>query len=133
MRLWHIDIIPYLPDYQLSNQWKELDLIFRKQPKDVLINYIYDYPKEYLLYYSNVVMKELYKRHIIIHNFTNYEEYFKDVAIKESDKFRYLQHNNKYFKLCFCLLYERYIQGQKDYTEDKMEALVDEMIKRDLI
>lgn len=133
MRLWHIDIIPYLPDYQLSEQWKELDLIFRKQPKDILINYIYDYPKEYLLYYSNVVMKELYKRHIIIHNFTNYDEYFKDVAIKESDKFRYLQHSNKYFKLCFCLLYERYIHGQKDYTEDKMEALVDEMIKRNLI
>lgn len=133
MRLWHIDIIPYLPDYQLSKQWKELDLIFRKQPKDVLINYIYDYPKEYLLYYSNVVMKELYKRHIIIHDFKNYDEYFKDVAIKESDKFRYLQHNNKYFKLCFCLLYEHYIRGQKDYTEDKMEALVDEMIKRNLI
>ena len=133
MRLWHIDIIPYLPNYQLSEQWKVLDLIFRKQPKDILINYIYEYPKEYLLYYSNVVMKELYKRHIIIHDFTNYDEYFKDVAIKESDKFRYLQHNNKYFKLCFCLLYERYIHGQKDYTEDKMEALVDEMIKRDLI
>ena len=133
MRLWHSDIIPYLPNYQLFKQWKELDLIFRKQPKDILINYIYDYPKEYLLYYSNVVMKELYKRHIIIHNFKNYDEYFKDVTIKESDKFRYLQHNDKYFKLCFCLLYERYIHGQKDYTEDKMEALVDEMIERDLI
>jgi uncharacterized protein (TIGR02328 family) len=133
MRLWHIDIIPYLPDYQLSEQWKELDLIFRKQPKDILINYIYDYPKEYLLYYSRIVIKELYKRHIIIHDFTNYDEYFKDVAIKESDKFRYLQHNNKYFKLCFSLLYERYIYGQKDYTEDKMEALVDETIKRNLI
>ena len=133
MRLWHIDIIPYLPDYQLSKQWKELDLIFRKQPKDILINYIYDYPKEYLLYYSNIVMKEVWKRHIMIHDFTNYDEYFKDVVIKESDKFRYLQHNDKYFKLCFSLLYERYIRGQKDYTEDKMEALVDEMIKRNLI
>lgn len=133
MRLWHIDIIPYLPNSQLSEQWKDLNLIFRKQPKDILINYIYDYPKEYLLYYSNVVMKELYKRHIIIHDFENYNEYFKDVALKESDKFRYLQHNNKYFKLCFCLLYERYIRGQKDYMEDKMEALVDEMIKRNLI
>ena len=133
MRLWHIDIIPYLPNSQLSEQWKELDLIFRKQPKDILINYIYDYPKEYLLYCSNVVMKELYKRHIIIHDFKNYDKYFKDVVIKESDKFRYLQHNDKYFKLCFCLLYERYIRGQKDYTEDKMEALVDEMIKRNLI
>nr|DAO11488.1 MAG TPA: Pyrimidine dimer DNA glycosylase [Caudoviricetes sp.] len=133
MRLWHIDIIPYLPDYQLSEQWKELDLIFRKQPKDILINYIYDYPKEYLLCYSNAVMKELYKRHIMIHDFKNYVKYFKDVVIKESDKFRYLQHNDKYFKLCFSLLYECYIRGQKDYSEDKMEALVDEMIKRNLI
>ena len=133
MRLWHIDIIPYLPDSQLSEQWKELDLIFRKQPKDILINYIYDYPKEYLLYYSYAVIKELWKRHMVIHNFKNYDKYFKDVTIKESDKFRYLQHNDKYFKLCFCLLYERYIRGQKDYMEDKMEALVDEMIERNLI
>ena len=133
MRLWHIDIIPYLPNSQLSEQWKDLKSIFRKQPKDILINYIYDYPKEYLLHYSHVVMKELYKRHIISHDFENYDGYFKDVTTKESDKFRYLQHNDKYFKLCFCLLYERYIRGQKDYTEDKMEALVDEMIKRNLI
>ena len=133
MRLWHIDIIPYLPDSQLSEQWKDLNLIFRKRPKDILINYIYDYPKEYLLYYACAVMKELWKRDIIIHNFKNYDKYFKNVVIKESDKFRYSQHNNKYFKLCFCLFYERYIHGQKDYTEDKMEALVDEMIERDLI
>ena len=59
MRLWHIDIIPYLPNYQLSKQWKELDLIFQKQPKDILINYIYNNPKEYLLYYTRVVIKEL--------------------------------------------------------------------------
>ena len=88
MRLWHIDIIPYLPNYQLFEQWKELDLIFRKQPKDILINYIYDYPKEYLLYYSRIMIKEFWKRHITIHNFKNYEKYFKDVVIKESDKLR---------------------------------------------
>ena len=53
MRLWHIDLIPYLPDLQLIAQWRELNSIFKKQDKHILINYIYNYDKVFMaLFYS---------------------------------------------------------------------------------
>lgn len=47
MRLWHIDLITnsLLPKSQLLAQWSELNSIFKKQDKNILINYIYDTDK----------------------------------------------------------------------------------------
>lgn len=53
MRLWHTDLIPYLPKSQLVAQWIELNSIYKKQDNHILINYVYNYGKEYLLYYSS--------------------------------------------------------------------------------
>ena len=41
MRLWHRDIIRFLPKGQLVSQWKELGSIYKNQNKHILINYIY--------------------------------------------------------------------------------------------
>ena len=41
MRLWHKDIIRFLPKGQLVSQWKELGSIYKNQNKHILINYIY--------------------------------------------------------------------------------------------
>lgn len=57
MRLWHYEIIPYLPKSQLIAQWRELNSIFTKQDKHILINYIYNYPKDHLYTYSNLVLQ----------------------------------------------------------------------------
>ena len=46
MRLWHYKLIPFLPNSQLIAQWRELNSIFKKQDKHILINYVYEYPKE---------------------------------------------------------------------------------------
>lgn len=46
MRLWHTDLTPYLPKSQLLAQWRVLNSIFVKEDKHVLINYIYEYPKD---------------------------------------------------------------------------------------
>ena len=64
IRLWHVDIIPYLPNSQLIAQWRELNSIFKKQDKHILINYIYDYDKAYLLDYTTFVLNEMHKRNI---------------------------------------------------------------------
>ena len=37
MRLWHIDLIPVLPNNQLSGQWKELGSIYKNQNRHLLI------------------------------------------------------------------------------------------------
>ena len=56
MRLWHIDLIPYLPRTQLLSQWRELNSIFKKQDNHILINYIYDYDKKYLLFHNSYIV-----------------------------------------------------------------------------
>ena len=42
MRLWHIDLIPYLPKSQLLAQWRELNSIFKKQDKHIFEKKILD-------------------------------------------------------------------------------------------
>ena len=51
MRLWHKDLIPYLPKQQLLGQWRELNSIYVKQNRHILINFIYEYsPYQYLIH-----------------------------------------------------------------------------------
>lgn len=121
MRLWHKDIIKFLPKSQLIAQWRELNSIYKKQDNHILINYIYDYPKIYLYSYSQVIIKEMSKRGYKINKWNNYECYFSN--IDKSDKeyietFSYDEHNNEYFKICYYNLYEKYLRGQKDFTDE---------------
>lgn len=118
MRLWHYKIIHYLPDSQLIAQWRELNSIFRKQDKHILINYIYEYSDEHLHDYSLMVIEEMRKRGISIHSFDNFNKYFKDKSfvtcfglIKPFPN----HHNNRYLLQCFYNLQEKYDRGQKDF------------------
>jgi len=121
MRLWHIDLIPYLPKKQLVAQWRELNSIFKDQPKHILINYIYNYNKSYLLNYTQAVIRELYNRNYKIKSLENYNKYFsinKSFGIE-----RFAEHNYDYLEICFYNLKEKYIRGQKDFTEDGWKKL----------
>lgn len=151
MRLWHIDLIPYLPVSQLKGQWRELNSIFKKQDKHLLINYIYNYDIFYLKSYSLVVMGEMAKRgyQININNYVKYFSYDKypedyvredwyyliDAYLNDYDVFRYnrfKEHNNEYLTICYWNLREKYIRGQKDFTDDiweKLEKFYKEKIK----
>ena len=62
MRLWHYKLIPFLPRSQLLAQWRELNSIFAKQDRHILINYVYEYQKKNLYYYTNLVLDEMRKR-----------------------------------------------------------------------
>ena len=62
MRLWHIDLIPYLPKQQLLSQWRELNSIYANENKHILINFIYKYKPIHLLAYSQEVLREMKKR-----------------------------------------------------------------------
>lgn len=124
MRLWHYKIIPYLPKSQLVAQWRELNSIFSKQDNHILINYIYNYGKEYLYNYSSIVLDEMKKRGYQIKKWDNYNEYFKDFRGKEPDKsLIFKEHDKEYFYICFWNLREKYIRGQKDFTEDLMKKM----------
>lgn len=135
MRLWHIDLIPYLPKSQLLAQWRELNSIFKKQDKHILINYIYNYPKAYLKNYSMKVMHEMWARGYKTKDGL-YDKYFNhDMSVFAtnipmekrfviaSDTQVFTEHNNDYLTICYYNLKEKYIRGQKDFTKDVWEKL----------
>lgn len=116
MRLWHYELIPYLPKSQLLAQWRELNSIFAKEDNHVLINYIYEYPKSHLLAYTEIVLAEMRKRGYQIHTFDKMERYFADV-VKEPITEPYKQHHNDlYLSICYYNLYEKFWRGQKDFS-----------------
>lgn len=56
MRLWHVELLPYLPDLQFKGQLRELVVILRDwrdkgSTNHLLINKIMDFPKEDLWIY----------------------------------------------------------------------------------
>lgn len=114
MRLWHIDLIPYLPRQQLIAQWRELNSIFAKQDNHILINYIYKYDKRPLLNYTQAVMREILNRGYNINSIDNYRRYFKDVQSFGTERFK--EHDFEYLTMCFWNLKEKFIRGQKDFT-----------------
>lgn len=132
MRLWHIDLIPYLPKSQLVAQWRELNSIYKKQDNNILINYVYNYGKEYLLYYSNRVLFEMEKRGLQVKSFENFFEYFSDVhELKLSFPYRFAEHNDEYLLCNYYNLLEKYRRGQKDFSEEEFERLTD-FVKKSL-
>ena len=135
MRLWHIDLIPYLPKSQLLAQWRELNSIFKKQDEHILINYIYDYPDAYLWEYTMAVIIEMQNRGYIIKSLSNADNYFEGIGsipktIKKLAVFG--EHNKEYLTICYYNLKEKYIRGQKDFTADVWKKL-DEFYKKEMM
>lgn len=67
MRLWHKDLLPYLPTMQLVSQWRECCCIAvllaeNHTPNHILVNPILDYSPGHFERYCNLVYKEMYNR-----------------------------------------------------------------------
>lgn len=126
MRLWHHDLLPYLPRTQLLSQWRELNSIFAKEDKHVLINYIYEYDKVELYAYSLMVINEFTKRGYTIRSFEKMDNYFHSVDERNFMPIRNLfknHHDKTYLQICYFNLKEKYIRGQKDYSEERFKQL----------
>lgn len=129
MRLWHYKLIPHLPRSQLLAQWRELNSIFVNRPNHILINYAYN-DKESLLNYTRLVIDEMEKRNYKISekSYQHFLDYFY-----QSDNFDYnlnyksdkmfKEHNDEYLEICYWNLREKYIRGQKDFTEEQMKGI----------
>ena len=133
MRLWHYELIQYLPKSQLLAQWRELNSIFKKQDKHILINYIYEYPKDDLCLYANMVTKEMRNRGYFNYKMNNYKEYFKELPFLADEIYPPFKnhHTNGYLKQCFYNLQEKYDRGQKDFTKEMMVRL-ENFVKEEL-
>lgn len=66
MRLWHIDLIPYLPRQQLISQWRELCAIASclnsNNLNHSLVNKVKNYNYNHLYSYSMKVVAEMHNR-----------------------------------------------------------------------
>ena len=124
-RLWHKDIIKFLPKSQLIAQWRELNSIYAKQDNHILINYIYNYTKSYLYSYSQIVIKEMTNRGYKINKWDNYNNYFEDCA-KDIwiNELAFNEHNEQYFMICYYNLMEKFIRGQKDFSDEIWDKIV---------
>ncbi len=124
MRLWHTDLIDVLPRQQLLGQWRELNSIFKNQNRHILINFVYDYPKEHLLKYCFKVTREMRDRGYSF-NVYNAEKYF------EFDKHAYSfietafpeKMTDRYLKQCLYNLQEKYDCG--GITTEEWQRIVD--------
>lgn len=125
MRLWHYSLISCLPRSQLLAQWRELNSIFVNQPNHILIDYVYD-DKIALYNYSKKVIDEMLNRGYKISqkSWDNFYEYFSDHH-DYMDTHMFKEHNDEYLEICYWNLREKYIRGQKDFTEEQMKGISD--------
>ena len=135
MRLWHYEIIPFLPNSQLIAQWRELNSVFKKQDKHILINYVYEYPEKDLYQYSLLVMKELRNRGSKRLNTDKFYNYFKhDYSLPHPEEpLFYNHHTDRYLLQCFYNLQEKFDRGQKDFSKEQYEKLKEFVGEKGLI
>ena len=129
MRLWHYRLLPVLPKSQLLAQWRELNSIFVNQPRHILINYVYDYPKSDLKLYSDIVVAELRRRRYAVSDkaLGNFKAYFGEApdpfAPNQFAKPFQRHHDSEYLAVCFCNLLEKYRRGQADFDCDTFQEV----------
>ena len=122
MRLWHKDLIPYLPQGQLLSQKREVDLMFRdylndKKTNHILINYVWEYDISHLISYY-VLLEEEFKRRGYIFN----KKTLSKVLAKSGNFVELVEkpfpnhHTTRYMIQNFFNLEEKFDRGQKDFN-----------------
>ena len=132
MRLWHYQLLPYLPKSQLLSQKREIDLIWKnleqgKETHHILIDYIWDcsFPELKLAYYYYLLKLEFdkrgykFKNNSILKNVNS--DTFKDMYGYKVTP--YGEHNLDYLLQCYYNLEEKYQRGQKDFTKEEFNRL----------
>lgn len=137
MRLWHKDLIQFLPRQQLLGQWRECCCIASNiykhgTPNHVLVNKIMDYPISHFYFYCNLVYEEMKKRgyRVNIEKLTkwigeDYKDYISEV-ISYKNLF-YDWHNDRYLMQCFYNLQEKFDCG--GITQEEFELIQQEVSK----
>lgn len=112
MRLWHKDLLSYLPRNQLLGQWRELNSLYKNENKHILINFAYE-NKNDLYCYSLMVLTQMALRGYQ-YNIDNFRKYFGDEKqykkINKEEVFKNKM-NNRYLKQCYYNLEEKYDCG----------------------
>ena len=128
MRLWHKDLIPYLPRQQLLGQWREVCAIARNiekngTPNHVLVNKIMDYPDDDFNTYGMMVYNEMIDRGYKAEWERFAEPRYWQEPSGKSDIFKNW-HTNRYLRQCLSNLQEKADCGA--IPQDEWERITDE-------
>lgn len=118
MRLWHKDLIAFLPREQLVAQWRECSAIAgsiatRGTPNHILVNRVLEYDFDHFITYSLLIRDEMTRRkYRTMDSVQN-----KIIALKpdwyevEYDELYAGWMNDEYFEICYYNLLEKYRCG----------------------
>ena len=115
MRLWHHQLLPYLPDLQLKGQWRECSLIAdaihkNGTPNHLLVNRILNYHISDFLSYCLLVKNEMDRR-----GFTMSRK--NQERLELLGTYRFVEkpfrgwHNKEYLRVCVANLFEKHYFG----------------------
>lgn len=115
MRLWHKDLIPYLPRQQLLAQWRECCCIARNifhdgTPNHLLVNKVLEYPDEEFNSYTDRICKEMIKRKYSVDS-ERFWKWRKNKKIHRGKDIFKDWHNERYLNQCLANLEEKYDCG----------------------
>ena len=130
MRLWHVDLLPYLPDMQFRGQLRELVAVLhdwrdKGTTNHLLINEVMNYSTADLYEYFRCYEDEWNRR------------YPKKLKDKYSSEFLYFcdakfcryrcysqWHNKTYLRICMANLYEKFLGvGKNKITQTEWDTL----------
>ena len=129
MRIWHKDLIPYLPDLQLKGQWRECALIAdalakNGTPNHLLVNRVTEYPSDHFYTYCILVWSEMQKRNF--KTTIQSERRVFDIAGKVVDDIFCDWHNLEYLRICYANLLEKHNGiGKSRSTDEEWQVLLD--------
>ena len=113
MRLWHKDLIPFLPRQQLLGQWRECCLIAKQiaekgTPNHVLVNRVMEYGDVEFNTYAYSVFQEMFERgyHADPRRFFQYRKNGIVELLEEKELFPGW-HNDRYLHQCLANLQEK--------------------------
>lgn len=117
IRLWHYELIPYLPRQQMLSQLRECVAISKSiyekgTPNHILVNKIMDYDLSEFRIYCNMVMYEMiYNRNYTVNTKTikklqDYIDFEIDIRVIENKIFKDW-HNTRYLRQCLFNLQEK--------------------------
>ena len=130
MRLWHYELLPYLPELQFKGQLRELVAIMhdwrdKGKTNHLLINKVMEYPKaDFYGYFLEYAIK--------------YEDRYGELP-RQTDEFREFGehqvelepfknwHNKEYLRVCMANLYEKHVFGigKSRITNEEWQTLLD--------
>lgn len=142
MRLWHYELLPYLPDMQLKGQLRELVAIMHNwrekgTPNHLLVNPIMDYPKnDFLRYFSLYCWYHLFRfgKPVADTYKIEFAEFCFTDKIDECSNHKTFPgeifkdwHNKEYLRVCMANLYEKYKfgKGKTKISESDWKRLLD--------